>query len=78
MNRIITGYSKLEMSDLCQPVPNGTFGLVAATFRLRNLLETHISSLGVENRRLPACTYSGRKPAATNAYKIKLLSSGKN
>ncbi len=58
------------MSDLCQPVPNGTFGRVAASFRLRNLREIHIHPTDVENRRL--------KPAATIIYKIKSLILGNN
>jgi hypothetical protein len=35
----ISGLLKYILSDLRPPAPNGTFGLVALSFRLRNLLE---------------------------------------
>ncbi len=45
------------------PVPFGTFGRVAATFRLRYLKEIFINSLGVNKRRL--------KPEATKGFRYK-------
>jgi hypothetical protein len=51
------------LDDLSPPVPNCTFGRVAAIFRLRNLYGISIYPLDDEKRRL--------KPAATITYNIK-------
>ncbi len=39
-----------KLSDLSPPVPNGTFGRVAATFRLRDLCEIVINPSNNEER----------------------------
>jgi hypothetical protein len=58
-----------KLIDLFLPVPNGTFGRVAASFRLRNLREISIYPFDEDKRRL--------KPAATKKHKIKSLDSDK-
>ncbi len=52
MNGITGNKSKTKLTVLCQPVPNGTFGRVAATFRLRNLFEIVINPSNDEERPL--------------------------
>ena len=45
-----------KLSDLCPPVPDGTFGQVGASFRLRNLRESKYPADDEKRRLKPAVT----------------------
>ena len=62
---MVVALLKAKLSDLNPPIPNDTFGRVAAILRLRNLYEISIYPLDDEKRRL--------KPAATIIYNVKSL-----